>query len=37
MSEQYMLGYHTSVELDTPGRIDLQVTLRSWFGLLEYI
>ena len=37
MSEQYIIGNLTSVELDTPGQIDLQVTLKSWFGLLEYI
>ena len=34
MSEQYMLDYLLSVELDTPGQIDLQVTVKSWFGLL---
>ena len=37
MNEQYMLSYMASIELDIPGQIDLQVTLKSWFGWLEYI
>ena len=35
MSEH--LGYLTSVKLDTPGQIDLQVSLKSWLGWLRYI
>ena len=37
MNEQYKFDHMTSLELDIPGQFDLQVTLKSYFVLLEYI
>ena len=36
MSEQYILIHNNKVQLDTPGQIDLQVTLESEFDWFEY-
>ena len=35
MNEQYMLSQIKSIELDIPGQIDLQVTLKSGLWLME--
>ena len=36
MSEQYIPIHNMKVQLDTPGQIDLQVTLVSEFDWFEY-